>query len=162
MTTTVPRPATRADLPELVRIVNAAYRVEDCFIAGDRTSAVELEAMMARPMGAFLVVAAPGGHHLAAGVYLELRGPALYFGMLSVDPALQRSGYGRRLIDAVERRAWEAGCRRLEIEVVNLRQELPAFYARLGFTVTGTRPFHSEAKLKQPAHMVLMEKPLQS
>jgi GNAT superfamily N-acetyltransferase len=156
----LPRTAVVADIPELVRIINAAYRVEDFFIEGNRTSAPELAAMMARPMGAFLVVETPASPTLAAGVYLELRGRALYFGMLSVDPALQRSGHAGRLIGAIEARAREAGCNALEIEVVNLREELPAFYLRHGFIVTGEKPFHSAEKLKQPAHMVLMEKQL--
>ena len=138
-----------------------AYRVEDFFIAGDRTSAHELAAMMSRPLGAFLVVDTAEGDTLAAGVYVELRGRRMYFGMLSVDPALQRSGHARRLIDAIDARAREAGCTALEIEVVNLREELPAFYQRLGFEATGERPFHTTEKLKRPAHMVLMERTLQ-
>jgi len=161
MTAPLPRVATPADIPELVRIINAAYRVEDFFIDGDRTSAHELAAMMSRPFGAFLVVDTAEGDTLAAGVYIELRGRSMYFGMLSVDPALQRSGHARRLIDAIDARAREAGCAALEIEVVNLREELPAFYRRLGFVVTGERPFHSGEKLKRPAHMVLMERTLQ-
>lgn len=161
MATALPRPATPADIPELVRVINAAYRVEDFFIAGDRTTAEELAAMMARPLGAFLVLDSPARDALAAGVYLELRGRTLYFGMLSVDPACQKQGYARRLIEAIEARAREAGCTALEIEVVNLREELPAFYRRLGFEVIGEQPFHSTEKLKRPAHMVLMAKPLQ-
>lgn len=160
MITPIPRVATSADIPELTRVINAAYRVEDFFIDGDRTSIPELQAMMARPMAAFLALDTTGGPGLAAAVYLELRGRSLYFGMLSVDPARQKQGHSRRLIDAIEARAQEAGCTSLEIEVVNLREELPAFYERLGFVVTGEKPFHTADKLKRSAHMVLMRKPL--
>jgi len=116
--------------------------------------------MMARPMGAFLALDAPGEGTLAAAVYLEFRGQGMYFGMLSVDPVRQKQGHARQLLEAIEARAREAGCTRLEIEVVNLREELPAFYLRQGFAVTGTKPFHTTEKLKLPAHMVLMRKTL--
>ena len=36
------------------------------------------------------------------------------------------------LIDAVEARARELGCRVMDIHIVNLREELPAYYRRLG------------------------------
>lgn len=155
-----PRVATTADIPELVQVINAAYRVEDFFISGDRTSDEQIQAMMASPRGAFLALDARDGPGLAAAAYLELRDKAMYFGMLSVDPARQKQGHSRRLIEAIEARAREAGCTSLEIEVVNLREELPAFYLRQGFVVTGEKPFHSTEKLKRPAHLVLMRKSL--
>jgi len=43
---------------------------------------------------------------------------------------------------------------------VNLRTELPAFYAKFGFHPVGETPFPRPAKLRQPVHLVLMSKPL--
>jgi len=92
-------------------------------------------------------------------VFVELRGDRGYFGMLSVDPAHQKKGLSRLLIDDVEARCRTAGCTALDIQVVNLREELPAFYAMLGFVPTGTAPFVSQAA-KRDAHFILMSKPL--
>ncbi len=160
MTALPVRPATNADIPELVRVINAAYRVEDFFIDGDRTSAAELEVLMARPGGAFLTIPTPDPPRLAAAVYVERRETGIYFAMLSVDPASQGMGHARRLIEAIERHARAEGCDALEIEVVNLREELPAFYDRMGFSATGLAPFPEGVKLKMPAHLILMRKDL--
>ncbi len=154
----VPRPATPADIPELVRVINAAYRVEDFFVTGDRTSTAEVGERLSRPGAGFLVVDAPGAAGLAGAVFVECRGALGYFGMLSVDPARQGAGLGRRLVAAAEERCRKEGCRSVEIEVVNLREELPAFYRKLGFEPAGEAPFHTAAKLLRPAHMLLMRK----
>lgn len=61
-----PRVATRADVSEIVRVTNVAYRVEDFFIDGDRTCADEVSEKIARAGCCFLVVDVPSGHGLAA------------------------------------------------------------------------------------------------
>jgi len=153
------RLATSADIPEIVRITNAAYRVEDFFIDGDRTHAGDVAEKMAGASACFLVIDAPSGRGLVASAFVELRGDRGYFGMLSVDPAHQKQGLSRVMFNAIEARCRAAGCVALDISVVNLREELPAFYAMLGFTPTGTAPMVSHAT-KRDAHFVLMSKPL--
>jgi GNAT superfamily N-acetyltransferase len=154
------RVATEADVAELVRVINLAYRVEDFFIDGDRTDAAGVLERMRRPAAEFLVVDAGEPGRLAAVVYLEQRGERGYFGMLSVDPTVQRRGLGRRLVAAAEARCRERGCVALDLDVVDLRLELPAYYAALGFQPAGTAPFKDVHKLKRPAVMLLMSKPL--
>lgn len=153
------RTATAEDVDEIVRVTSAAYRVEDFFIDGDRTNASEVAAKMASDHACFLVVDAEVGDSLMASVYVEVRGDRGYFGMLSVDPAHQKKGLSRVLIDAVESHCRAAGCVALDIDVVNLRLELPAFYARLGFTPTGTAPF-TNPHAKRNAHLITMSRPL--
>ena len=153
-----PRIATAADAPALVRLINSAYRVEVFFLHGDRTSAVEVLAKLEAPASDFLVIEGAGG--LAGAVHVELRGERGYFGLLSVDPAHQGEGLGRVLVEAAEAHCRVAGCRALDIDVVNLRTELPPFYAKFGFRPTGTTPFPAQSKLKQPVHLVVMSKPL--
>ncbi len=63
--------------------------------------------------GAFLV--AEDGGEMAACVYVELRGERGYFGLLSVEPTRQRSGFGRRLIAAAEEFCRDAGCRFMDL-----------------------------------------------
>lgn len=164
MSDPTPRLATPDDVPALARVINAAYVVEAWFVEGPRTDEGELRSMLARPEAAFLVVddpgpgAAPGA--LAASVYLETRGERAYFGMLSVDPRRQGRGYGRVLVEAAERWARDAGCRFVDISVVNLRRELAPFYASFGFAPYDTAPFPQAERLSRDAHLVLMTKPL--
>ncbi len=154
------RLATAADVADIVRVTNAAYRVEDFFIDGDRTNAAEVSAKMAATDSSFLVIDVPSGTGFAASVHVEIRGNRAYFGMLSVSPAHQKTGLGRVLIDAVDAHARAAGCIALDIDVVNLREELPAFYRTMGFTKTGTAPFLKGHRLKRPVHLILMSKSL--
>lgn len=159
MTAATPvRLARPDDHPEILRVTNLAYRVEDFFIHGDRLTMPLLEQYAARPGGGFLVVdgAAPGS--LAASVYFEVRADRGWFGLLAVDPVMQGQGLARALIEALEARCRSAALPWLELEVVDLRAELPAFYARFGFAVTGRHPFPDGAKLKRPAEMVVMGK----
>jgi hypothetical protein len=47
----------------------------------------------------------------------------------------------------------------LTLDFVNLRQELPGFYAALGYTQTGeTASMPTEEKLRRPARLVRMRK----
>jgi GNAT superfamily N-acetyltransferase len=153
------RLGTPADIPEIARVANAAFRVEDFFIVGDRTSADDIAAKMAGANACFLVIEAPARAGLMASAFVELRGDRGYFGMLAVDPAHQKKGLGRIMFSAIEAHCRAAGCVALDISVVNLREELPAFYAMLGFTPTGTAPLLSH-NTKRDAHFVLMSKPL--
>ena len=155
-----PRLATVADSGALTRLINAAYRVEAFFLRGERTSEPDVLARIETPGADFLVIdgTAPGG--LAGTVYVEIGGDRGYFGLLSVDPDCQGTGLGRVLVEAAESYCRAAGCRVLEIDVVNLRTELPPFYAKFGFRPVGETPFPAPAKLKQPVHLILMSKPL--
>lgn len=156
-----PRVADATDVPALVRVINKAYAVEKMFVDGERTSDDHIHERLARPGSVFLVVddgAARG--ELAGAVYVELRGTRGYFGMLAVDPHRQGSGLGRLLVTAAEDHCRAAGCRFLDIDVVNVRSELPAFYAKFGYAPFDTGEFHSAAPLKRPVHVVKLTKPL--
>ena len=152
--------AAARDVLALVRVINLAYRVEDFFIDGDRTYEDDVAKYLARPDGAFLVVDGQAPGDLAAAVFVEVGGDRGYFGMLSVNPSYQHQGLGRTLIEAVEHRCRTAGCTAVDIEVVDLREELPAFYSRLGFVPCGQAPFPDPHKLRRPAHLILMTKRL--
>lgn len=160
MAAAAPREATLEDVPELVRVINLAYRVEDFFIRGDRTDPDDVRERLGRRDAMFLVIDAAAAGRLAAAVYVELRGAIGYFGLLSVDPDFQRQGVARRLVAAVEQRCRDRGCGEIEIDVVNLRSELPAFYGALGYRTIGHAAFRDAHKLRIPAEMVVMRKAL--
>jgi hypothetical protein len=48
----------------------------------------------------------------------------------------------------------------MDIKVVNLREDLPRFYARRGYVETGTSPFPAEIETKLACHFIEMSKPL--
>lgn len=151
------RIATVEESDALARLINAAFIVEACFKIGDRTSAAEIAALM-RAGGEFLVV--DGAGTLSGCVYLKCTGDRAYFGMLSIDPPLQRKGLGRTLIDAVETRARRRGCRFMDIHIVDLREELPPYYRSLGYVENGTLPFSEPERASRPCSFVVMSKPL--
>jgi predicted N-acetyltransferase YhbS len=147
-----------SDLPAVTALVNAAFRVEAFFIVRDRLLLEEAQAHFAK--GRFLVAEENGA--LAGVVYVELRGDRSYLGLLSVDPALQKSGLGRRLTAAAEEFARAMGAHHMDLTVVNLRTELPPFYEKLGYQVVGTAPIREEMvpRVTQPCHFIRMSKPL--
>jgi ribosomal protein S18 acetylase RimI-like enzyme len=151
-----PRTAQLEDAENIARLVNAAFRPERFFIDADRTNPDKVRELLQK--GKFLLVGE--ADRLTACVYVELRDERGYFGLLAVDPALQRSGLGSRMVAAAEAYCRDAGCRFMDLTIVNLRAELPPFYNRLGYVESGTLPFPSDAHPKQPCHLVKMSKAL--
>ncbi|MFZ0885135.1 MAG: GNAT family N-acetyltransferase [Candidatus Acidiferrales bacterium] len=147
--------AVAGDVDAIARVVNVAFRrAESFFVERDRIDGETLRRMMEK--GRFLL--AEEGGELLGCVYLELRGERAYFGLLAVDPARQRKGLGRQLIREVEDVARGAGCRFMDIQIVNLRAELPPFYR--GYVETGTAPFPAEVATKEKCYFIVMSKPL--
>lgn len=147
--------AVPGDVDAIARVVNAAFRrAESFFVNRDRIDAEALRRMMEK--GKFLL--AEKGGELLGCVYLEFRGERAYFGLLAVDPARQKKGLGQRLIREVEDVARGAGCRFMDIRIVNLRKELPPFYRRLGYVETGAAPFPAEVVTKERCYFIVMSK----
>jgi GNAT superfamily N-acetyltransferase len=150
------RLAQLEDAETIAGLVNFAFRPERFFTDGDRTNPEKVRELLQK--GKFILM--ENGGKLTGCVYVEVRGHRGYFGLLAVDPALQRSGLGSRMIAAAEDYCRAAGCRFMDLTIVNLRTELPAFYQRLGYTENGTLPFPREQHTNQPCHLVKMSKAL--
>jgi ribosomal protein S18 acetylase RimI-like enzyme len=150
------RLAVPQDAENIARLVNDAYRPERFFVDADRTNPDKVRDLLQK--GKFLLVEEAGA--LLGCVYVELRGERGYFGLLAVDPVQQRSGVGSRLVGAAEDDGRAAGCRFMDLTVVNLRTELPGFYRHLGYVENGTLPFPSDQHANQPCHLIQMSKPL--
>jgi GNAT superfamily N-acetyltransferase len=153
------RVAADADVASLVSLTNRAYEVEAFCLRGHRTNDQDLRSLM--ETGTFLLLedpALPG--RLQGSVYTSQSEGRGYLGLLSVHPECQGRGLARRLVQAVEDRCREAGCRFLDLSVVNLRTELLPFYAKLGFEATGALPFPRPEKVLQPLHLIQMTKAL--
>ena len=146
-------PATDADVPAIVALMNRAYRSTDTpsgwhtesgYITGDRTTEKILRADLAEKPGAsFLTWRDQRGGALKGCVWLEPLGKdCWYLGSLTIDPERQNLGLGQALLAAAEHWLRERAARRIRISVVNIRHVLIAWYARRGYRETGeTSPF---------------------
>jgi len=151
------RIAEPRDIDNIREVINAAFKkAEAFFVEGDRIRADEVRALM----GTGTLLLAEDEKGLAGCVYVESRGERAYLGLLSVYPGRQRAGIGSRLMAAAEDMARKAGCRFMDIRVVDLRTELPDYYSKLGYSESGVAPFPSEVPTKLPCHFILMTKPI--
>lgn len=160
------------DVPLLDRLVNSAYRGEDSkkgwtteadLLAGIRTDSNSLKGML-DTAGAVILKATADDGSICGCVYLEKQGTRMYLGMLTVSPQMQAAGIGKRLLNAAEDYAAEAGCTVMAMTVISVRNELIAWYKRRGYHSTGeTKPFPTEERFgiaKQPLEFIVMEKSL--
>ena len=144
------RAATPADLDAIVALVTSAYRgdssrvgwtTEADFLDGNRIDAEVLHADIERP-GSRVLLAERNGALLACAHVSEEDG-AGYFGMFSVVPGLQGGGIGKQVLAECERIAgeeWQLPAMRMT--VIDIRDELIAFYERRGYRRTGIlKPF---------------------
>jgi predicted N-acetyltransferase YhbS len=144
------------DAAAIAALVNSAFQPERFFIDADRTNPEKVAALLQK--GKFLLLSE--GPVLTGCVYTELRGNRGYFGLLAVDTQRQRSGLGGRLIAAAEDYCRSCGCRCMDLTIVNVRKELPAYYQRWGYVETGTLPFPPDQVARIPVHLVQMSKQL--
>ena len=139
------RAATPRDLDAIVALVTSAYRgdtsragwtTEADFLDGNRIDAEVLRADIERP-GSRVLLAERDGELLACAHVSEEDG-AGYFGMFSVVPGLQGCGIGKQVLAECERIArdeWQLPAMRMT--VIDIRDELIAFYERRGYRRTG-------------------------
>jgi len=150
------RAAVSGDIPALVRLINAAFIVEQFVINGDRINAEETQAFM--NSGSFLVAEDSAG--FGGCVYLEIRNGRGYLGLLAVAPPRQGTGLGGKLVTAAEDYFRAKGCCAVDLRVISPRTPLPPFYRRLGYAEIGTAPFSPSLKTKMPGHYIIMSKSL--
>ena len=150
MTSLTFRAATAADLDTLVELVTSAYRgdvskqgwtTEADMLDGQRIDPDVLLQDIQRP-NSRVVVAEQENCVLACAHVAEQEGTG-YFGMFAVRPDLQGTGTGKLLLAETERIArdeWRLPAMRMT--VIDIRDELIAFYERRGYRRTGiTKPF---------------------
>ena len=151
------RVAETGDAEAIASVINAAFRQAESFLIDqDRIDLETVRQLLQK--GTFLV--ADGLNGLSGCVFVELRGDRSYLGLLSVDPQCQKSGLGSKLMNAAEDYCANAGSRFMDLRIVSVRKELPAFYQHRGYVATGTEPFTPGLNPKLPCHFVNMSKPL--
>jgi ribosomal protein S18 acetylase RimI-like enzyme len=163
-------PATLTDVPELVALINSAYRGESSkkgwtteanLIGGQRIGEEELSEQMSDPNAIILKNINQDGQ-ITGCVYLQKRDEKLYLGMLTVSPTLQANGLGRRLLDAAEDYARSINYQTITMTVITARTELLDWYERRGYAKTGeVIPLNITERngiLNQPVEMFKLDK----
>ena len=148
MTTAFPRRTARPRRHR--RLVTSAYRgdssragwtTEADFLDGNRIDPDVLRADIERPRSRVLLAERDG--ELLACAHVSEEDGAGYFGMFSVVPGLQGGGIGKQVLAECERIArdeWRLPAMRMT--VIDIRDELIAFYERRGYRRTGIlKPF---------------------
>lgn len=144
------RAATVEDIPALVDLVTSAYRGEASragwtseadILDGQRIEPALLRADIERPRSQVLIAERAGD--LVACAHIAVDDGAGYFGMFSVRPGLQGDGLGKQVLAEAERIVRdEWHCALMRMTVIDVREELIAWYQRRGYRRTGiTKPF---------------------
>jgi GNAT superfamily N-acetyltransferase len=179
------RPATPSDAEAVVALVQDAYRgeggerrwtTEAHLVRGHRTTARAVRAHIAAVRSVVLMAnddlgllacchlkALDDGAELGAG---DARTDRAYFGLFAVRPASQGGGVGRTMVATAEewaRDRWGASV--MEMQVIEGREELLAWYDRLGYRRTErTIPFRVDNEDDRPRvgglQFVVLEKRL--
>lgn len=168
------RIATLTDIPAIVALVESAYRgdasragwtTEADFLDGRRTGPDDVSTCIQRPRSRIVLAERDG--QLAACAHVAEEDGAGYFGMFAVNPNVQGGGIGKLLLAECERIArsdWALPTMRMT--VIDIRDELIAFYQRRGYQRTGHyKPFpYGDARFGLPKRddlrFELLEKPL--
>jgi len=163
-------PATINDVPQLVTLVNSAYRgdssrigwtTEADLLEGTRTDAADLTEMVQKK-GDTILKCIDAANRILACVYLQKKETVMYLGMLTVLPQLQAKGIGKQLLAAAENFASQQQCTTVEMTVISVRHELIDWYKKRGYHSTGiTKPFPKGNKFgvaKQPLEFIVLTK----
>ena len=162
--------ATLNDVSELNILVNMAYRGESSkkgwtteadILGGIRITENELTSLISKPKHSIFKFVV--NHKILACVLLIEKKDTLYLGMLTVNPELQNSGIGKKILNFAQNFAIDLGLKSITMTVISLRTELIAWYERHGFIDTGKRePFPmNDANFglpKQELEFIVMEK----
>jgi ribosomal protein S18 acetylase RimI-like enzyme len=160
MTALAFRTATEADIDAIVALVTSAYRGESSrdgwtteadLLDGARIDPQVLRDDIARDGSRVLLAVCDGA--LRACAHVAIEGDAGYFGMFAVAPDLQGGGIGKQVLAECERIVrddWRLPTMRMT--VIDLREELIAFYQRRGYRRTGIlKPFpYGDARFGEP------------
>jgi ribosomal protein S18 acetylase RimI-like enzyme len=139
------RLAKTADAPQIVALVNSAYRGESSragwtteaeLLDGVRTYDDEIASLISTPRSHILIGLV--GEEIVASMHLQLVSDAAFLGMFAVRPTGQAAGVGKAMMaeaETVVKREWTA--KKILMDVISVRAELIAFYERRGYTRTG-------------------------
>jgi len=165
------RLAGASDAPAIAALVESAYRgdesrrgwtTEAALFPDNRTNPQEIAGLLADPDARFVL--AHDGEVLVGCAMIRNENGAGYFGLFAVKPNLQGAGLGKQVLafaEAQARALWN--CREMAMTVINIREELVAFYERRGYRKTATKPFPFDKEpgaRRKDFHFLVLTKPL--
>ena len=162
------RPATTADVPDIVTLVQAAYRGpggwtnEIAIVEGERIGPAQARVAIEDPGAVTVLVHEPDGRRLIGCCHVTAgRDQIAQLGLFAIDPGHQAHGLGRRLVDLSRGLAVDRfGAHTLEISVVSGQDALIGWYERLGFAPTGEQRLFGDDPRDRPLvpglHFVVM------
>lgn len=158
------------DTAIITQLLNSAYRGESSrqgwtteadLIGGQvRTIETQVQDLINQPDSVFLKYTTS---EIVGCVNLQQHNDKIYLGMLSVNPNIQNSGIGKKLMLAAEEYTKYKVCKAIYMQVIDVREELINWYKRHGYNDTGKRiPFVEDGisgnHLKTLQFMVLEKK----
>lgn len=152
------RVADKDEADQVADVVNRAFEVERPMRShGDRTSSENVRQLMLAGDTFFV---AEQDSRIIGAVLVRITGHTGYFGMLAVDPALQRGGIGRALREHAEEFCRQHGCAEMTLTTGDFRTELLPYYSRAGYSIVSTEPGPAEWSMRNEFRIVHMAKPL--
>ncbi len=162
--------ATAEDVSALNQLINSAYRGESSkkgwtteanILEGKRTTEAELTEIIKDKKNTILKYTE--NNQIIGCVLLVEKEAELYLGMLTVDPGLQNTGIGKKLMQQAEIHAKNLDFSKIVMTVISVREELISWYKRKGYVDTGARePFPSSKVFSQttnkPLEFMVLEK----
>jgi ribosomal protein S18 acetylase RimI-like enzyme len=162
--------ATIEDIPSLNKLINSAYRGESSkkgwtteanILKGLRTTEEELNKTIQNNKNTILKFT--DNNQIIGCVLLIEKKQELYLGMLTVLPALQNSGIGKKLLKQAEIHAFKLGLPKIIMTVISVREELIKWYERNGYIDIGKREPFPESDIhiiisNQPLEFIVLEK----
>ena len=153
------RPWTPQDsIEELTNLIHLAYKTNADlgfhFIATHQSADVTRErlesgkAFVAELEGRFVgtitlefPVDVPHGEYVTSH-------PLALFGQFAVDPNIQRSGLGRKLVETVENEARQMGAKEICLDTAQGADHLIGYYQRLGYEIRAEADWRPEVNYK--------------
>ena len=164
--------ATEADIESLIPMVNEAYRYENIGdMAFKKSESLRIDPQSFQEIienDAIFVAVNANKQIIGCFQYKEIPASLVsgstqdtnaYFGLLTVDPNLQRQGFGKKLVKSAEIIARARGRRVMEIQIVEHSSNLLDFFDKLGYKKFGMKDW-SAPFLTKPTQFVLMSKTL--
>ncbi len=141
------RPATPSDRPQLVDLLGELFAQEAEFTPNPDAQARGLEALLADPAHAQILVAENTGTQEVLGmvsllftVSTALGTPVAWVEDVVVSENARGRGIGQHLMQGALELARQRGCRRLTLLTDRANQGAQRFYARFGFQVSTMVP----------------------
>jgi N-acetylglutamate synthase-like GNAT family acetyltransferase len=121
------------DIHDLVDIINEAYSYQDAVKGRPRTDSEHLSRRIKETD--FYVL--EKDKKILGCVYLEPQSDSLHFGLLTLTPALRKTGLGKVIMEAIEAYAKGNNYTALELDYMSLAPWLKEYYERYGFEENG-------------------------